>query len=430
MSDSGKQKPHRPWWTYAVPYVGRMPDLKPRQWHVLGLLSAAELFDNYDVGLLLLALKQIQEGIGISEADVGWLTGVIRLGVLPALGITLMADRIGRRRLLLGTVLGLTLCTFLTGFAQTPLQFVALQFLVRTFAYAETALAVVVLTEELNSEDRGWGIGMLGALGSLGHGVAALAFGFIEVVPFGWRGLYALGVVPLLFLAWLRRELPETRRFESHQNEHAAGSWWQPAVLLVRSYPRRIAALSAVVLPLEFVMMTGYTFAPKSLQEIHGYGPGAISVLYLLGGAIGIMGSLFAGRMSDRFGRRAVVVAGVILAFVSFGGFYNVRGSWVVIPFWIFQVFALIGLGATLKTLGTELFPTSHRSTASGVRAAIGTLGGVAGLALESVLYGITGSHAQAITWMLPVLAIPPLVVWFAIPETAGRSLEEISPER
>ncbi|MCP5069163.1 MAG: MFS transporter [bacterium] len=425
-----QKKPYRPWWTYTVPYFGRVPELKPRQWHVLGLLSAAELFDSYDVGLLLLALKQIQEGIGISEADVGWLTGIIRLGALPALAITVAADRIGRRQLLLGTVLGLTVCTALTGFAQTPLQFVALQFLVRTFAYAETALAVVVLTEELNSEDRGWGIGMLGALGSLGHGVAALAFGFIEVVPFGWRGLYVLGAAPLLLLAWLRRELPETRRFESQQTQHAEDSWWHPVVLLFRSYPGRIAALSAVVFPLDFVMMAGYTFAPKSLQEMHGYGPGSIGVLYLCGGAIGIMGSLLAGRLSDRFGRQSVVAAGALMAFVSFAGFYNIRGGWIVIPFWIFQVFALIGLGATLKTLGSELFPTSHRSTASGVRAAIGTLGGVAGLGLESVLYGITGSHAEAISWMLPVLVIPPFVMWWVIPETARRTLEEIAPER
>ncbi|MCP5059603.1 MAG: MFS transporter [bacterium] len=430
MSDSGSHRPHRPWWTYAVPYVGRIPDLKPCQWHVLGLLSVAELFDNYDIGLIGLALKQIQEGVGISEENVGWMNAIIRLGVLPAMGITLMADRIGRRRLLLVTVLGLTLCTFLTGFAQTPLQFVSLQFLLRVFAYAETALAVVVLTEELDSEDRGWGIGMLGALGSLGHGVAAIAFGFIEVVPFGWRGLYALGIIPLLLLAWLRRELPETERFETLGRERTEGDWWQPAILLVRSYPRRIAALCAVMFPLEFVMGAGYMFGAKYLQETHGYAPGAISVLYLLGGAVGIMGSLFAGRMSDHFGRRQVVVAGVALAFVSFAGFYNIQEGWVVIPFWILQVFALIGLGATLKTLGTELFPTSHRSTASGVRAAAGTLGAVAGLGVESILYGITGSHAEAITWMLPALAIPPLVMWFAIPETARRSLEEIAPER
>lgn len=73
---------------------------------------------------------------------------------------------------------------------------------------------------------------MLGALGSLGHGLAAIGFGFVAVVPFGWRGLYAAGAVPLLVLAWLRRELPETQRFEAQQNRQAQGSWWRPAVLI------------------------------------------------------------------------------------------------------------------------------------------------------------------------------------------------------
>ena len=82
------------------------------------------------------------------------------------------------------------------------------------------------------------------------------------------------------------------------------------------------------------------------------------------------------------------------------------------------------------KALGSELFPTSHRSTASGMRAIVSTLGGIAGLALEGTLYELTGSHAGAITAMLPVLVLPPLAIWLFLPETARRDLEAISPER
>ena len=53
------------------------------------------------------------------------------------------------------------------------------------------------------------------ALGALGHGVASLAFGFIESLPGGWRALYAFGAVPILLLAWLRRTLQETARFRA-----------------------------------------------------------------------------------------------------------------------------------------------------------------------------------------------------------------------
>ncbi len=421
----------RPRWTYVVPWAGTVPELSARQWQVLGLLCAAELFDNFDTGIMLLALKQVQAGLAIGERQVGWMTGLIRLGVLPAIGLSLLADRVGRRKLLLFTVLGLAVCTFATAFSQTPWHYLGLQFLVRSFAYAETALAVVVLTEELRERDRGWGIGMMGAIGSMGHAVAAIAFGFVEVLPHGWRGLYALGAVPLLLLGWLRRRLPETKRFERHARERSSGSsWWLPALLLLRSYPRRVAALAAAMIPVEFVTMTAYTFAPKSLQELHGFAPRTVGLLYVGGGAIGILGNIVAGQLGDRLGRRLVLAGFIAIAGVSFGGFYAIEGAAAAVFFWILQVFALLGIGVTFKAIGSELFPTSHRSTASSVRAALGTLGGVAGLALESFLYGLSGSHATAILWMLPALILPPLVLWLAVPETAGRRLEDVSPER
>jgi hypothetical protein len=82
------------------------------------------------------------------------------------------------------------------------------------------------------------------------------------------------------------------------------------------------------------------------------------------------------------------------------------------------------------KALGSELFPTSYRSTASGVRTIVGTLGGIVGLAVEGTLYEISGSHAEAITWMIPALVVTPIVIFGFLPETAARELEDISPER
>ena len=73
------------------------------------------------------------------------------------------------------------------------------------------------------------------------------------------------------------------------------------------------------------------------------------------------------------------------------------------------------------KALGSQLFPRSYRSTASGMRAVVGTLGGVAGLAVERPLYELVGSHALAITCMAPVLLLPPILIAALLPETAAR---------
>jgi len=420
----------RPRWTYVLPWLGKVPELRRRQWRLLGLLGTAELFDHYDIGILTLALVQIQAGLAIAEGEVGEVVSLIRLGAIPALLAGVLADRFGRRRLLLATILGFTAATFATAFVQTPAQFAAVQMLARACLYAETALAVVVLAEELSAAGRGWGIGVLGALGTLGHGVAAIAFAFVDVLPFGWRALYALGVLPLLAVAWLRRSLPETQRFERERARRAGSSEsLRPLLALLRAYPGRLATLLAALAPLEFAAIVAVTFMAKTLQEQHGYAPGQVTLLYVTGGALAIVGNILAGSWSDRFGRRGTICALLFVVGGAAFGFYRAE-SWIVAPLWILMVFATQGLEVLFKALGSELFPTSYRSTASSVRAMVGTLAGSLGLWLESQLYPIAGSHALAITWMLPTLVLPLLVVVLRVPETATRELEQIAPER
>ncbi len=422
----------RPWWTWVVPYAGQVPALSEKQWSVLGLLALAELFDQYDVGLLGLALSQIQAGLSIPEHQVAGVTAIARLGSIVAFALSVMADRFGRRRLLLVTILGFTACTFATAFVQNAAQFAAMQLLARVFITAETLLAVVVLTEELTARDRGWGIGLLGALGSLGQGLAAAVFAFVDVLPLGWRSLYFIGVVPLLFLAWFRRRLPETRRFEEHRAAREAAEvlgGLAPLVHLARMYPGRVAVLAVALFPFDFVVTTAFTFMPKTLQEVHGYSPGQVTALFLVGGAVGILGNVIAGQLGDRFGRKPVMCTAMVVNALALVGFYGASG-WPIPLLWVASVFSILAIGVLFKALGSELFPTSHRSTASGVRTVVATLGGVTGLALEGGLYELAGSHAAAIIWMTPVLVLPPLVIGLFLPETARRELEEISPER
>jgi MFS-type transporter involved in bile tolerance (Atg22 family) len=78
--------------------------------------------------------------------------------------------------------------------------------------------------------------------------------------------------------------------------------------------------------------------------------------------------------------------------------------------------------------LATELFPTAFRSTAAGMREAVGTVGASLGLWILSLLYSATGSHPASISWVLLLTPISPLIILF-IPETARRELEEISPD-
>jgi putative MFS transporter len=105
----------------------------------------ASFFEMYDLYLFALALKQIQADLATPEASLGVLGSPVRFGALPAGVVALVADRIGRRKVLLGTILAYTLCTGATALAPTAQMFVLLQFLCPDLCGAETLLAVVVI---------------------------------------------------------------------------------------------------------------------------------------------------------------------------------------------------------------------------------------------------------------------------------------------
>jgi MFS family permease len=428
---SGEEHERPSWYRFAF-FLGRPPDLTPRQWRVLGLVAIVSLFEQYDLYLFSLSLKQIQADLGIAEAHLGLFGSIVRIGGVLALPIALAADRLGRRKLLLATVLAYTLLTGATAFAPNAETFVVLQFLARAFAVAETLIAVVVIAEEFAPEHRGWGIGALGALQACGAGLASVAFGFVDVLPLGWRALYLFGLVPLLLVAYWRRALPETDRFEVLQRERASQARAAPALepvrRLIREHRKLFGALAAA--SFVFGMATGPAgfFAPKYLQDVHGWTPAAVALLSFAGGAFAIIGNPLAGWLSDRRGRRPMATLfgfGFALATVAF---YSVAGIFAP-ALWVLLIFTMMGTDVTLATFGAELFPTSQRSTASGFRAVVRDAGTVAGLAAVSVLFGWLGSNWSAISALAAASVLAPALIWLTFPETAKRTLEEISSD-
>ncbi|HXZ86149.1 MAG TPA: MFS transporter [Myxococcota bacterium] len=422
----------RPWFRRVLGIISNAPAITPRQHRVLWLVSLVSLFDQYDRALIGIALQQIQTGLGIPEAHVGLLGSFVRMGALPALFIALYADRLGRRRTLLVTVLAYTLFTGASAFAPDYRAFLGLQFLSRVFGTAEMLIAVVVISEEFDAETRGWGVGAFLSIQACGVGLAAILLPVVAPYTQGWRALYLVGLGPLLLLAWLRRSLPETTRFEAR--ERALGErltrqrLLAPMAQLVRAYPRRFLATAAQLVFMGIAYASADFMVAKYLQQQHGWTPGQVSAMYLSAGIFAIIGAPLLGRFGDRIGRRPVAIGAGVALFVFALAFYNGAGPWLV-PLWVAAIFTVVGHDAVLSTYGAELFPTSHRSTAAAARVIVGTLASSLGLALESLLYSLTGSHWSAISLLLLVGFASPLVVAVGFPETAGRSLEEISPE-
>jgi putative MFS transporter len=248
-------------------------------------------------------------------------------------------------------------------------------------------------------------------------------------VPFGWRGLFGLGFLPLLLVLPLYRLLPESNRYESTTKVMAAGGIFDPFRALWSSYPERFVLVAAVMFLNAMGGTPGGLLQSKYLQEIHGWTPGNVSTLILTGGGIGVLGNIAAGHLSDQVGRRTVGTVALFAAPAMSVVFFN-SSAVTMVAAWITSLFAQTAASTVLNAYSAELFPTSHRSTAESAIAVIATLGGSAGLVLESILYGIAGNHWRAVSFLMLSCVAAAVAVLFFFPETAGADLESISPER
>jgi len=393
---------------------------------LIWLVGFGTFFSNYDLNVYGFAMAQIQAGLAIPENEISTLNAIFRLGVIPALALTYLADLIGRRILLLITLAGGIIATLATGFSQSATEFLIAQTLARVCIYTEEMLCVVIIAEELHERTRGWGIGALAALGAAGAGSAALVFAFVNLLPYGWRALYVVGAFPLAWLLWARRRLPETKRFAASR---ARGNPLAPLVNLVWAYPGRLGLIVAATIPFTFGIANAVIFISKVLQHSHGWAPGHVAALTVAAGSIAILGTLVAGTLSDRFGRRIVLSVMIIACAISFVLFYAwATGIWLVL-FWITGIFAYLAIDALVGALSAELFPTSHRSIASGVRVLAGILAGSVALLLEGVLYEYFQDHSTAIALLILPTPLALIPIWF-LPEPARRSLDDIAAER
>lgn len=428
-----------PFWVWFVPFLFavKLPRLTRYHWRLLGLVGFASLFNRYDLAILQMALPQIQSNLGIANASLSNTIAIIQLGALPAFLLMLAADRIGRRRLLIITIVGYTLLTGATALVTSVTMFVVVQFFSRMFVTAEMLLSVVVIAEEFPPDARGRGVGALAAMAATGFGLAALFFAFVDVMPFGWRMLYIIGFFPLVILASLRRNLPETAQFQKQQasraqsgdeNEEPFMANLKPIIDMVRAYPSRFWAISITVFIYTFAADVAFFYDPTYLQEAHGWQPWHITILTMAGGFLALFGNALAGNVGDLLGRKRATILFLVSMPIWISIFYNASG-WLLPVVWVVMLFGMMGINVSVDTLSSELFPTSYRSTAAGARALVAAGGAALSQLVHGIIFGFVGSQWVAVSIMSVFIFMTPFIV-ARLPETSGLTLDESAPER
>lgn len=415
------------------------PGLRPpggmtqRQELVFLLVGAAALFGGYDTNVFGFTIPQIQVSLGIPEDKVGLTISIFRLSAIAALLLAWTADIIGRRRLLLFTIVGQAIATLASGFAQDYAQFVWAQTITRVFGYAEEMLCYVVIAEEIAAAARGWANGTLAAMYYAGGGIASLVFAAITYLPYGWRAMYVIGSVPLFLVAYLRRYLPETQRFEARDREvHKLSSRLAAALdmlrKLVHEHPRRLATILIAISAYGFAIWPSAVLGQKYLQDTLHFTPAQTTMLILPGGLLAVSFNILAGRLSDKIGRRAVIFAALIITTGSYGVFYSGL-DWKYLPLmWVPGFFGFLCADSLFAGLSAEIFPTAYRATVSGLRYLVSILCGALSLALEGPLYDIFHAHGPALIVLLATVPIA-LIALLRLPEPAGRTLEDIAAQ-
>jgi len=397
-----------PWWA--------PPDrLDPRRLTVLGLLAAASMSSAFVNTLFTQTVAFAADDFGVGDTAVGVGGSFVRVGIVLALPFAVLADRIGRRRVVTAMAVTAPLVSALGAVAPTFPFLVATQTIGRPLGLALDFLIAVVAAEEMPRNSRAYAVSILAMASGLGAGVAVLALPLADISESSWRLVYLVALVWLVVAVDIARRLPETRRFE------------RPHVTAPRLDRGRFVVLGLVALLANLFVAPASLFQNGYLEDVRGFSATTIAIFTVSTATPAGIGLIIGGRIADIRGRRMLVALVLPLATALAVLSYSVGG-----PVMWLSVFGAGVLGGitypALAVYRTELFPTGNRSRAAGLITAAALLGGVGGLLAMGTLldHGWTHGRVMALLASAQILVIVIVLRWY--PETAHRELEDLNP--
>ncbi|MDR2244265.1 MAG: MFS transporter, partial [Burkholderiales bacterium] len=192
---------------------------------ILVIAGLGFMFDAFDVALLSFIMAAIALDWNLSSKAVAWIAGVNSTGMaVGALMFGMLADRIGRKKVFIMTLLLFSIASGLSAFSVSLAMLLFLRFFIGLGLGGELPVTSTLVSESVQAHERGKVIVLVESFWALGWILAALiAYFVIPTIPdYGWRVALLIGALPALYAVYLRRNLPDSPRYLSHVELQAA----------------------------------------------------------------------------------------------------------------------------------------------------------------------------------------------------------------
>jgi MFS family permease len=411
--------------------VTRLRDLTPQQWKSGAAAWLGWLFDGLDMHLyVLIAAPFVASLLGVTDQkdpQVGYFSSWIQAAFLFgwALGggfFGRIADRIGRSRALMLTILTYALFTGLSYFAETWWQLLIFRFLAALGIGGEWAVGASLLSETWPRKWRPWMAAVLQTAVNLGVMLAGLA----NLILLGWAGyphrtVFLVGVLPAIIVLWIRRAVPEPE--EWHTAKLRAGHVEPKFFDLFRGRVRRISVLTLLVcscaLTAHWAFLFWYLQHLRNLPELNDWNDtdksGLVSrVVWLVIGS-SIAGNFLAAALARWLKYRRAIALLCVCYFLALMLTYNAPLELDELWYGLAAIGLCQGVFGLFTMYLPPLFPTLLRTTGAGFCYNIGRIAAGVG----TVLFGLftkVGDYRLALFYA-GFLFLPAAAIALLLPE-------------
>ena len=381
------------------------------------------MLDAMDVMLYSLVLAQLVLHFGMTKSEAGFLNSLtLGASALGGLMFGFLADRIGRTRALMGSILVYSLASFACGLSTSIVQLAIFRFILGLGMGGEWTTGAALIAEVWPAEHRGKALGLMQSAWAIGEMIAA-AVTLVVLPNFGWRAVFFVGVLPALVVLWIRRDVPESQIWLDRGKQNAGS-----LKLLWRADIRWKGLLATVM---NACAMFGYwglfTWIPGYLalpEKDGGRGLGIIVSLWwvMFMGPGKWLGYTLFGFAADKYGRRISYVVYLVIAAALVPVFGMTKSLVWLMILGPFVGFFGTGFFSGFSAIASELFPTEIRGTAMGLTYNIGR--GFSAIAPFVVGFVATRYSFYAGFLLLAGAFFAAAMFALALPETKGKHLE------